>query len=108
MITETWFGEYSVVNLSNYKLYCKNRLITGGGGVAIYVRKDIESYDIGEHQLMNLRSEQVWCRIKIGEELVIVGCAYRPLSRTAGSISKSASPSASRAACAAATPQAVY
>jgi len=78
MITETWFGEYSVVNLCNYKLYCKNRLITRGGGVAIYVRKDIESYDIGEHQLMNLRSEQVWCRIKVGEESVIVGCVYRP------------------------------
>jgi hypothetical protein len=78
LITETWFHEYSIVNLENYKLYNKNREFVRGGGVAIYVRNDIESFEAAEAKLQNFRSDQVWCKIKIGKELILVGCVYRP------------------------------
>ena len=64
--------------MNNYKLYSKNRDTVRGGGVAIYVRNDVDSYEVNDDQLNELRSEQIWCKIKTAKDMILVGCVYRP------------------------------
>jgi len=78
LITETWFNTLSICKLDNYNLFCKNREAVRGGGVAIYVRSDLESFEVSDGTLSNTRSEQVWCFVKVNEETILVGCVYRP------------------------------
>ncbi|RNA16289.1 RNA-directed DNA polymerase from mobile element jockey-like [Brachionus plicatilis] len=52
--------------------------VVRGGGVAIFVPSDVESFEVNDVALCNTRSEQVWCNVKVNEELILVGCVYRP------------------------------
>lgn len=52
MITETWFNSKSLTNLSNYNSFIKSRSTIRGEGVAIYVRKDLLSYEISIEELI--------------------------------------------------------
>ena len=58
-------------NISGYTLYRKDReYIHGHGGVCIYVRSDLKSFEIlsiGEHER---GVEQIWCGISKGEEKI--------------------------------------
>ena len=47
MITEIWFDEHSAANLENYTLFRRDRG-TRGGGVCIYVRRDLAATEIGK------------------------------------------------------------
>ncbi len=78
LITETWFNALSICKLDNYKTFSKNRVAVRGGGVAIFVRSDVESFEVSEAALCSTRSEQVWCKVKVNDELILVGCVYRP------------------------------
>ena len=78
LVTETWINALSISQLSNYKLFCKNRETIRGGGVAIYVRRDLMCFDVSDAALSDTKSEQVWCNIKVNDESIIVGCIYRP------------------------------
>ena len=49
-ITETWFNETSVPSLKNYDLFRRDRG-SNGGGVCIYVRKDLDSIEIADENL---------------------------------------------------------
>ena len=49
-VAETWFGPESAAGLKGYDLYRKDRP-TRGGGVAIYVRNDLNSVDVVEEAL---------------------------------------------------------
>ncbi len=51
-----------------------------GGGLAIYVHCDVESFEVSEAVLSNTRSEQVWCYVKTKDETILVECIYRPLN----------------------------
>ena len=66
-------------NISGYSLYRKDReSIHGHGGVYIYVRSDLKSFEIlsiGENER---GMEQIWCGISKCEEKFIVECMYRP------------------------------
>ncbi len=78
LITETWFTSSSICQVANYKSFFRHRDIVRGGGVAIYVRCDLESFDVCDMSLCNTRSEQVWCRVKLNKETLLIGCIYRP------------------------------
>ena len=78
MITETWFNDKSITNLSNYKAFIKNRGVVRGGGVAIYVRNDLRAFDITDEILNFNYGEMIWCRVQTDNESIIVGCMYRP------------------------------
>ena len=78
MITETWFNIKSITSVDNYSLFFKNREQIKGVGVAVYVRNDIESFEIIEKGFDNLQSEQIWCRVVIARESILIGCIYRP------------------------------
>lgn len=69
MITETWFNEQTVSTIENYKCYRKDRKDDNfGGGVCIYIRRDIPSSEASEQQLTKGEIEQVWCKIDTGTE----------------------------------------
>jgi hypothetical protein len=78
LITETWFNVNSVSNIPGYKLYAKNREQTSHGGVAIYVRDDINSLEVTVNKEQSESSEQIWCSINLIKEKILVGCIYRP------------------------------
>lgn len=78
MITETWFNSMSIKHLSNYSLFNRDREELIGGGVAIYVRNDIDAYEANDFCFSQRCTEQAWCYIHIGTEKVLLGCIYRP------------------------------
>jgi hypothetical protein len=76
-ITETWFNNYSSTIINGYTLVRKDR-DEHAGGVAIYIREDIEILETNNIQLQNDDIEQIWCSIKINNEQILLGCIYRP------------------------------
>jgi hypothetical protein len=67
--TETWFNNNSIINIRDYTIYYKNREFSRGGGVAIWIRNYIDSFETSEKKLANGYSiEQIWCEIKSGSE----------------------------------------
>ncbi len=75
-ITETWWKPTSTVNLTNYNVYRKDRLTRQGGGVAIYLRNDLNSCEI--ELISTTSSEQLWVQLITGNEKILLGCIYRP------------------------------
>ncbi|XP_065654662.1 uncharacterized protein LOC136081286 [Hydra vulgaris] len=53
-----------------------------GGDVAICIKRDLVVNEVSDRHLReilnNSNSEQIWCEIKIGNEIVLIGCVYRP------------------------------
>ena len=76
-VAETWFGPQSAPGLKGYVLHRCDRK-TRGGGVAIYIRDDVESFLVSVEALSNCEIEQVWCGLTFGSDCLLVGCIYRP------------------------------
>ena len=76
-VAETWFKNESDVQVDDYNLYRKDRAYHGGG-VCIYVKKDIISVESDVEELNNSEIEQIWTCLRIGKQNVLVGCLYRP------------------------------
>nr|XP_012555476.2 uncharacterized protein LOC105843972 [Hydra vulgaris] len=80
-ISDTWFTETSATQLNNYSLVKKKR-IGHGEGVAIYIKRDLVAHEVSDchlrETLNNSNSEQIWCEIKIINEMILIGCVYRP------------------------------
>jgi hypothetical protein len=74
-ITETWFNSNSLVKINGYTHYLLNRSEGRGGGVVVYIKEDLCSYEV---KLLDLSSEQVWCGIDLGCSKLLIGCLYRP------------------------------
>ena len=67
-ITETWFNINSLRQIQGYTIYYKDRLEIRGGGVAINIRNDINSYEIVEKKLIKYTNiEKIWCEVLIGK-----------------------------------------
>ena len=78
-ITETWFNNHSLRTIRGYTAYTKDREVIKCGGVAIYVRNDISSYEVTEHKLIKYNLiESICCEIRVGSERILVLCVYRP------------------------------
>ncbi|XP_047144757.1 uncharacterized protein LOC124818242 [Hydra vulgaris] len=77
MLTETWFTNSSIVNITNFTIFRKD-CDSKGGGVCIYVSNHLKSLEITDNQLCRENIEQIWCNIKIASESILVGCIYRP------------------------------
>ncbi|RMZ99701.1 hypothetical protein BpHYR1_048459 [Brachionus plicatilis] len=48
-----------------------------GGGLAIYVRCDVESFEVSDEVLSNTRSKQKKCNVKSNDEIILVGSVYK-------------------------------
>ena len=78
-VTETWFTNESDVNVNGYNIYRKDRSNgKKGGGVSIYTRNSMQTFDVNDQDLNNQSIEQVWICINCNEEKILVGCMYRP------------------------------
>ena len=77
-ITETWFSEFSIATIPNYKTFRVDRP-THGGGVAIFARLDLQ---VVELSLPHKHTEQLWLQINTPHEIITIGCIYRPPNST--------------------------
>lgn len=79
-ITETWFGEEDGDEyiIEGYKLFRRDRLNRRGGGVALYVKENLNVQEITEIGQV-LSCEDIWVRL-IGEHEtgLNIGVCYRP------------------------------
>jgi hypothetical protein len=64
IITETWPQVTHLADIAGYKLYRKDRG-SHGGGVCIYVKSTLTSYQLISPSINIEYSEQIWCVIKI-------------------------------------------
>ncbi|CAF1103357.1 unnamed protein product [Brachionus calyciflorus] len=60
MISETWFKTDSIVNINGFNIYKKDRK-SRGGGVCIYVKNDIKSYELSDDLDEYSELEHIWC-----------------------------------------------
>ena len=77
MITETWFDNCSITNISNYTMYRRDR-DGRGGGVLIYVKNCLLSADVTMRNAQTGQTDMVWCEVKTRSEWILIGCIYRP------------------------------
>ncbi|XP_004211377.1 uncharacterized protein LOC101235138 [Hydra vulgaris] len=75
--TETWFTNDSDTSIAGYQLHRKDR-IDRGGGVAIYIKDSVVAEETNVVELNSPEIEQIWQMIKIGEDVILIGCIYRP------------------------------
>nr|CAI5838561.1 unnamed protein product [Callosobruchus analis] len=77
-VSETWLKPNipnSVVDLNNYNLYRKDRLIKRGGGPAVYLRSQFKGSLI---TLPQTQSEHLWLYVTIKNKGIALGTFYRP------------------------------
>ena len=85
LVTETWYNDTSIVSLSSYKAFRRDRG-SHGGGVIIYIRDTLFSSEINDNELRRTlcpstgNVEQVWCEVSThqGGDKYLLGCIYRP------------------------------
>lgn len=76
-LCETWLSpaiDDNLVHLEGYNLVRRDRRLGRGGGVCIYLRKNI-SYSV---ICTDNSIEQLWVNLKINKTQFAVGVAYRP------------------------------
>lgn len=77
-ISETWLKQYisnKSVSISNYKIYRNDRSNSRGGGVALYISKNIKSKLIAK----SLDAiEYLFVEIVLMNTKILVGVVYRP------------------------------
>ena len=81
-VAETWFNETSSVNIKDFNVVRHDR-IGPHGGVAVYIRSDAGlTYSEVFAEELDLAfmgtAEQTWICLYIGQEKLLIGCAYRP------------------------------
>lgn len=79
-ITETWLSEEDgdEYNIEGYKLFRRDRLNRRGGGVALYVKENLDVHEITEMGHV-LPCEDIWVRLIGKQETGLnIGVCYRP------------------------------
>ncbi|CAF0801646.1 unnamed protein product, partial [Brachionus calyciflorus] len=72
--------------LDGYEICSSNRTEHVGGGVASYVNKEYNSYEVHDPLLCNKDVEPIWCGIAINGDLIFVGCFHRPPGHNANDV----------------------
>ena len=55
----------------------------------IYVHEDLCAVDVISDQLNDSEIEQIWCEVILNEEIILIGCIYRPYDKLDEKICKS-------------------
>ena len=77
-ITETWGNskiENSEISFEGFQTFRKERKDRIGGGVLLYIRKDIKA--VRREMFEHIEAETIWCEIFIGGEGTLIGVSYR-------------------------------
>lgn len=77
-ITESWFDNFYHPGIPGFDLYFTTRQEKIGGGVCIYIKQHLKSYELTTPEFCNSKAEQVWCCVEINSERILAGCIYRP------------------------------
>ncbi len=72
-VAETWFKYDSDVQVDGYNINRKDRTYNGGG-VCIYVKKDIISVESDVEELNNTEIEQIWTCLRFRKQNLLIGC----------------------------------
>ena len=72
---ETWFSDDTVIQVTDYSCFYRNRL-DRGGGVCIYIKKEYIALEAEEDLFLDRSIEQIWCHLKFNKEIILVGCIY--------------------------------
>ncbi|CAM5127487.1 unnamed protein product [Eretmochelys imbricata] len=79
-ITETWWSEDNQWDtvIPGYKIYRKDRTGRAAGGVALYVKENVESNEIKILNESTCPIESLWIVIPCSDKNITVGIYYRP------------------------------
>ena len=80
-ITETWLTEnspLSLCNISNYEFIGNNRKLKRGGGVGVYIRKDISFNRRTDLDVFTDFLESIFIELEQSNSSTIIGVMYRP------------------------------
>ena len=77
-VSETFYRETSLIRLENYSVINVNRKDRNGGGVAIYVRKGLQSKVLSTSKGEAGKPEYIICEILVGSTKILFACVYRP------------------------------
>ena len=68
-VSETWFRGDLIADVPGYKIYRKDRSDgRNGGGVCIYIKDSIDSYELVDGGFNLSKIEQIWAVIYFGHE----------------------------------------
>ena len=90
VVSETWFNPTkqadNVMQINDYQLFVKSRTIIRGGGVAVYVKSDIQAKQIHDLSVPD-KVECVWVllqpkRLPLSVSTIAVCCVYNSTSST--------------------------
>lgn len=77
-VSETWFKDYSVTNLTNYNATVVNRQDRTGGGIALYVKDCYRTRVLSSSTGESGKPEYVIVEILVGTVKALCACIYRP------------------------------
>ena len=79
-LTETWLKEYmtDLYDLPDYNLVCNSRAKKAGGGVGLYINKNLEFKVRHDLSFMSADLESIFVEISQTKKNLIVGSIYRP------------------------------
>ncbi|XP_065645685.1 uncharacterized protein LOC136076143 [Hydra vulgaris] len=77
MVYRNLFSSNSDTTIVGYQLHRMDR-IGREDNVVIYIKNSIVAEETNVAQLNSPEIEQIWCVIKIGKDIILIGCIYRP------------------------------
>ena len=78
-ITESWANNditYAELGLEGYAMFRKDRMGRRGGGVLLYIKDTIPSYEVQLQEEADC-NEVIWCKQVTGHTTVTIGVVYR-------------------------------
>ena len=78
-ITETWWTPSSIKTIKGYSTFYKNREISKGGGVCMFINNNsVKAFEVEDDVFKGNNSDHIWCSLLYGSENILCGCIYRP------------------------------
>jgi len=78
-ITETWWTPSSIKTIKGYSTFYKNREISNGGGVCMFINNNsVKAFEVEDDVYKGNNSDHIWCSLLYGSENILCGCIYRP------------------------------
>jgi len=76
--SETWFKDFSITNIQGYNVFRNDRTDgRNGGGVALYIKDSINSYELNDPGFNVSKIEMIWVVIYFGSDKYLIGCINR-------------------------------
>ena len=77
-VSETFFKNSSLTSLPNYTPHTVNRIDRNGGGVALYVKNNLQTKVLAMSDGTSGKPEYIICEVDVGSVKILCACAHRP------------------------------